>query len=277
MPTRLPLTGGRVTALVIGMPVVLAFMGWMAFSAVALASQVSYLVNLSAPVPGSGVRLALGQADAVIRPGSGSLIQVSGKLTGSLARPDFDSHQTAAGLALNARCPVPTGNCTLDFHVTAPGGRPLNVSGSSGDLDVAGFRGHVTVSNGSGNLSASALAGTISLSAGSGDIGASGLAGSRVKLSNGSGNIDVTGLAATDVVGSDGSGDITLTFTRAPRQVTIENGSGNITLVLPRGPLYQVDARSQSGNVGVGVKTRPSAPYAITATAGSGDISISYA
>jgi DUF4097 and DUF4098 domain-containing protein YvlB len=78
------------------------------------------------------------------------------------------------------------------------------------------------------------------------------------------------------VVGSDGSGDITLTFSRVPRQVRIENGSGNITLVLPRGASYQVDARSLSGNVGVGVKTRPSAASVITATAGSGDISISY-
>ncbi len=276
MATRLPLTRGRVTALVIGMPVVLAILGWMAFSAVALASQVSYRVNVSAPVSGQGVRLALGQADAVIRPGSVSRIQVSGKLSGSLARPEFHSHMTATGLALNARCPVPTGNCTLDFHVTAPGGRPLNVSGSSGDLDVAGFRGHVTVFDRSGNISASALAGAISLSSGSGDIGASGLVGSRVKLSNGSGDIDVTGLAATDVSGGENSGDIALTFSRVPRQVSIENGSGNITLVLPRGASYQVDARSLSGDVGVGVKTRPSAASVITATAGSGDISISY-
>ena len=54
MTTRLPLTRGRVVALVIGMPVVLALMGWMAFSAVALASQVSYRVQLSAPVTGRG-------------------------------------------------------------------------------------------------------------------------------------------------------------------------------------------------------------------------------
>jgi DUF4097 and DUF4098 domain-containing protein YvlB len=97
-----------------------------------------------------------------------------------------------------------------------------------------------------------------------------------VKLSNGSGNIDVTGLAATNVVGSDGSGDVTLTFSRVPRQVSIENGSGNITLVLPRGVSYQVDARSLSGDVGIGVRTRPSAASVITATAGSGDVSISY-
>ena len=58
--------------------------------------------------------------------------------------------------------------------------------------------------------------------------------------------------------------------------MSIENGSGNITLVLPRGPSYQVDARSSSGQVGVGVKTRPSAAYVISAIDGSGDISISY-
>jgi hypothetical protein len=276
MATRLPLTRGRVVALVIGLPVTAALMGWMAFSAVALASQVSYRVHVSAPVTGQGVRLALGQADAVIRPGSGRRILVSGKLSGSLARPEFHSRPTATGLALDARCPVPAGNCNLDFHVTAPARLPLNVSGSAGDLNVSGFHGHVTLSDGSGNLSASRLAGTISLSSGSGDITASGLTGGLVRVSNGSGNIDVTGLAATDVVGGENSGDITLTFTRAPRRVSVENGSGNITLVLPRGPSYQVDARSSSGNVGIGVKTRPSAPYAITAINGSGDISISY-
>jgi Toastrack DUF4097 len=276
MTTRLPLTRGRVVALAVGLPITAALIGWMAFSAVALASQVSYRVHLSVPVTSQGVRLALGQADAVIRPGSGSRIVVSGKLTGSLARPEFRSRPTATGLALDARCPVPTGNCNLDLHVTAPGGRPLNVSGSSGDLDVSGFLGRVTVSDGSGNLSASRLAGTISLSSGSGDISASRLAGGRIRLSNGSGNIDVTGLAATDVTSGGNSGDITLTFSRAPRRVSVENGSGNITLVLPRGPSYQVDARSSSGQVSVGVKTRPSAPYAITAINGSGDVTIDY-
>ena len=276
MPARLPLTPGRRAALIIGVPITAALFGWMAFSAVALASQVSYRVHLSAPVTGQGVRLALGQADAVVRPGSGSRIQVGGTLSGSLARPAFHWHPIAAGLALDARCPVLTGNCSRDFHITVPGGLPLNVSGSSGDLDVSGFRGQVTLSDGSGNLSTSRLAGTISLSSGSGDITASGLTGGRVRVTNGSGNIDVDGLAATNVVGGENSGDITLTFARAPRRVSVENGSGNITLVLPRGPSYQVDARSSSGQVSVGVKTRPSAPYVITAINGSGDINITY-
>jgi hypothetical protein len=268
MTARLPLTPGRRAALIIGVPVTAALFGWMAFSAVALASQVSYRVHLSVPVTGQGVRLALGQADAVVRAGSGSRIQVGGTLSGSLARPEFHWRPIAAGLALAARCPVPT--------VTVPSGLPLNVSGSSGDLDVSGFRGQVTLSDGSGDLSASRLAGTISLSSGSGDITASGLTGGRVRVTNGSGNIDVTGLAATDVVGGEKSGDVTLTFTRAPRRVSIENGSGNITLVLPRGPSYQVDARSSSGQTSVGVKTRPSAPYVISAINGSGDINVTY-
>jgi hypothetical protein len=276
MTARLPLTPGRRAALIIGVPVTAALFGWMAFSAVALASQVSYRVHLSVPVTGQGVRLALGQADAVVRAGSGSRIQVGGTLSGSLARPEFHWRPIAAGLALAARCPVPTGNCNVDFHVTVPSGLPLNVSGSSGDLDVSGFRGQVTLSDGSGDLSASRLAGTISLSSGSGDITASGLTGGRVRVTNGSGNIDVTGLAATDVVGGEKSGDVTLTFTRAPRRVSIENGSGNITLVLPRGPSYQVDARSSSGQTSVGVKTRPSAPYVITAINRSGDINVTY-
>jgi Putative adhesin len=295
MPARLPLTRGRVAALVLGLPVALAFIGWMAFSAVALASQVSYRVRVSAPATGRQARLTTGQANAVIRPGSGHRILASGTLSGSLTRPVFHWHPTAAGLALNARCLVPTGLCDLDFDVATPGGLPLSVSGGSGNLDVSGFRGRVTLSDGSGNISASGLPGTVSLSAGSGnvtasglsgasvrlsngsgDITASGLTGASVRLSNGSGNIDITGLAAPAVVSSDGSGDITLTFTRVPRRVTARNGSGNITIVLPRGATYQVDARSSSGDVGIGVKTGPSAASVISAIADSGDVSISY-
>jgi hypothetical protein len=276
MPARLPLTRGRVTALVLGLPVAVAFIGWMAFSAVALASQVSYRVHVSAPVTGPRVTLAVGDANAVVRPGAGRRILVSGKLSGSLARPVFHWHPTAGGLALNTRCPVPTGICNQDFNVTAPAGLPLSASGSSGNLEATGFRGQVTLTDGSGNLSVTGLAGAVSLSSGSGDITASGLTGARVRLSNGSGNIDVSGLAASSVTGSEGSGDITLTFTRVPRRVLVRNGSGNITIVLPRGVTYQVDARSSSGNVGVGVKTRPSAASVISAIADSGDVSISY-
>ncbi len=277
MTARLPLTPGRRVALIIGVPIAAASIGWMAFSAVALASQVSYRVHLSVPVTGQQARLTVGQADATVRPGSGHRILVSGTLSGSLTRPIFHWHSTAAGLALDARCPVPTGSCDPGFHVTTPGGLPLSVSGSSGNLDVSGFLGHVTLFDGSGNLSASRLAGTVSLGAGSGDISASGLSGASVRLSNGSGNIDVSGLAATSVVSSDGSGDITLTFTRVPRRVVVKNSSGNITLVLPRGhAIYQVDARSSSGQVSVGVTTRPSAAHVISAIDGSGDVNVTY-
>ncbi len=296
MSASLPLTPGRRAALLLGVPVALAIIGWSAFTAVALADQVSYRVHLSVPVTGRQVRVTIGDADAVIRPGSGRQIRVSGTLRGSLARPTFGWRLTAAGLARDSRCWAWAGSCSLGYTITVPAGLPVAVSDGSGDLTARGFSGHVTLSDGSGNLGASRLAGTISLSDGSGDITASslnggdvqlsngsgnitvsGLRGGGVRLSNGSGNIDVAGLASTDVVGTGGSGNITLTFTKVPRRVNVTDQSGDITLVLPRGPAYyQVNARSSSGQTSVGVKTRPSTPYVITARDGSGNVSISY-
>ncbi len=277
MSASLPLTPGRRAALLLGVPVALAIIGWSAFTAVALADQVSYRVHLSVPVTGRQVRVTIGDADAVIRPGSGRQIRVSGTLRGSLARPTFGWRLTAAGLALDSRCWAWAGSCSLGYTITAPAGLPVAVFNGSGDLTARGFSGHVTLSDGSGNLGASRLVGTISLSDGSGDITASSLNGGDVRLSNGSGNIDVAGLASTDVVGTGGSGNITLTFTKVPRRVNVTDQSGDITLVLPRGPAYyQVNARSSSGQTSVGVKTRPSTPYVITARDGSGNVSISY-
>lgn len=296
MTANVPLTPARIVALILGLPIALAIIGWSAFSAVALADQVSYHVHLSVPVTGRQVRVMIGEADAVVRPGSGRRILVSGTLRGSLARPTFRWHSSAEGLALDSRCSIPGGSCTLSYNITAPGAMPVTVSDSSGDLDASDFHGHVTLSDGSGNLSASRLTGTISLADGSGDIDASGLSGGVVRLNDGSGDltasglsggsvrlidgsgdIDVTGLAATDVVSTDDSGDITLTFTKVPRRVNITDGSGDIALVLPQGPsYYRVDARSSSGQTSVNVKTRPSSPYVITARDGSGDVSISY-
>jgi hypothetical protein len=257
MATRLPLTPGRLVALALGVPVVLALIGWAGFATVALADQAGYRVHLSV-AGGQRTQVTIDNPDATIHPGPGGRIWVSGTLRGSLARPTFSWRSTAAGLALRSRCRVPTGFCSLNYDLTVPAGRPLAVSDGSGDLNASG------------------LAGTISLNDGSGDITASGLTGDRVRVSDGSGDIVVTGLAATDVTGIDSSGDLTLRFTKVPRRVDVTDGSGDITLMLPPGPTsYDVNAQSSSGSTTISVKQSLSSPYLIVASDNSGNITIS--
>jgi Putative adhesin len=293
--TAMPMTRARRTILFLGVPAVLAVLGWAAFNAVALADQVSYRAHISAPVTGRRVSVSVGSADATFLPGSGPRILVNAALRGSLARPSFGWRSTAAGLALTSACPpMPAGLCSLSYVITVPAGLPAALSASSGDLTAGDLSGHVTLSDDSGDLNANGLSGTVSIAEGSGDVGASGLSGAvslsdysgditvsglrggAVRLASNSGEILVTGLAGTDVVGRDVSGDITLTFTRVPRKVDVTSGSGNITLVLPPGATrYHVVTRDGSGNATVSVPQSRSSPYTITATDGAGNINIS--
>src|ERR1700733_7542595 len=102
--TATPMALARRAALVVGVPAVLAVIGWAAFTAVGLADQVSYRVHVSAPVTGRRVSVSIGAADATFLPGSGRRILVNAALRGSLARPSFTWRSTAAGLALNSAC-----------------------------------------------------------------------------------------------------------------------------------------------------------------------------
>jgi hypothetical protein len=293
--TTMPMTLGRRVALFLGVPLVLAIVGWAAYNAVALADQVSYRVHVSAPVTGRRVSVSAGSADATFLPGSGRRILVNAAMRGSLARPSFAWRSTAAGLALTSACPpMPVGTCSLSYVITVPGGLPVTLSDGSGDLTAGDLSGHVSLSDNSGNLNAAGLSGTVSLAEGSGDIGASGLSGhvslsdysgditvsglrgGAVRLAGNSGEIVVTGLAGTDVVGRNVSGDITLTFTRVPRHVDVTDGAGDITLVLPHGATrYHVVVRDAAGNAAVSVPRSGSSPYTITATDATGNINIS--
>jgi hypothetical protein len=273
---RLPMTPARRAILAFGVPVALAIIGSAAFSAVALADQVSYRVRLSAPVTGGQARVHIRYADATIHAGTGNRIQVAGTLRGSLARPSFSWRSTAAGLTLHNRCPSPVGSCSGGYAITVPAGLPVAASSSSGELQASGLRAGLTLSDSFGDIEASGITGTISLTDSSGDISASGLTGG-VRLRNSFGDITVTGLASTNVVGIDSSGDITLTFTTVPRRVDVTDSFGDITLILPPGPArYQVSTHNSDGDTVVSVHQQRSSPYVITASDSSGDITIGY-
>jgi hypothetical protein len=294
MTSPLPMTRARRVLLVLGLPVVLAFIGALAVNAIALADQVSYHVHRSFAAGPGPIRVSVDNADASYRPAPGRRISVTGTLRGSLARPTLTWQATPGNLALHTQCRVPTGDCSEAFDITVPAGRRLRLSDSSGDLHASNFSGHVTLSDGSGDIGASGLSGVLSVTDGSGDIGASrlsgalsfadgsgdiavsGLTGSHVTLSDDSGDISVAGLTGTDVTAKDGSGDITLTFAKVPRRVDVTDASGDVHLVLPHGSTrYQVQANSQSGTTSVSVPRTTSPAHVIIVSVGSGNVTVS--
>jgi hypothetical protein len=257
MTAHLPMTTGRIMALVIGVPLALVIIGWTALTEVAYAGQASYPVRLDIPVRGQTVRVAVDSGDVAFTQAAGHVLRITGTARYSLVRSTTIWHSTSSGVTVLSQCHFVTGVCSFGYHATLPAGMPAFVSDSSGNVTLRGLSGAVNVQDGSGDVSGTALSGP------------------RAVFQGDSGNITVTGLASADVKVSDNSGDIALTFTRVPGHVWVSDDSGNVTLVLPAGnTLYRVSASSSSGSTGIHVPTSSASAHRITVTDGSGDISI---
>jgi hypothetical protein len=257
MTAPLPMTKGRRVALLLGLPVALAVIGWSGLTAVAYAGQASYPVQLAVPVHGSTVSLSAGDADVRVTQAPGSQLLLTGTAHYSIIRSTVTWHNTRSGVVVTPRCHFVAGNCSFDFHAVVPGGK------------------RALISTGSGNVTLADLSVPVSAGTGSGDVSGNAVSGANVAFKTGSGNISVTGLAGAKVTASTGSGDVTLTFTEVPAHVRVSTGSGNVSLVLPRGhTLYQVHAVADSGNRVVTVPTSSVSRHLITVSAGSGNITI---
>jgi len=275
MTTSLPMTKGRRLALLLGVPLALALIGWTGLTEVAYAGLGSYLVRLAVPVHGSTVSLSVGAADVQVTQAAGSTLQLTGKASYSLVRSTVTLHSTPSGVVVSPQCHFFIGNCSFSLRAVLPAGKRTVLSDGSGNLTLRGLTGPVSATSGSGDVQANLLSRTVSLQTGSGDISGDSLSGPQVTLKDGSGDIVIHGLASLDVVVSDGSGDIALTFSKVPSHVRVSDSSGNVSVVLPPGPTqYQVNASTNSGNRIVSVPTNSGSAHVITVTDGSGDVSV---
>jgi hypothetical protein len=257
MTAPLPMTRGRRVALLLGVPVALAVIGWTGLTAVAYAGQASYPVRLAVPVHGSTVNLSVGDGDVRVTQAPSSQLLLTGTAHYSIIRSTVTWHNTRSGVIVTPRCHFIAGNCSFDFHAVVPEGK------------------RALISTGSGNVKLVNLSGPVSAGTGSGDVSGNAVSGANVAFKTGSGNISVARLASAKVTANSGSGDITLTFTEVPAHVRVSTGSGNVSLVLPRGnTLYQVNANADSGSRVVTVPTSSASQHVITVSAGSGNITI---
>jgi hypothetical protein len=276
MSSPLPMTRGRVLALLLGVPVAFALIAWTGLTEVAYAGQGSYPVGLAVQVHRSTVSLSVGQADMQVTQAAGSTLRLTGKATYSLFRSDVTWHTARSGVVVSPQCHFFVGNCSFSFHALLPAGKRAVLSDGSGNLTLRGLTGPVTVESGSGDVQANELTGRVSLQNGSGNITGGALSGPKVTLRDGSGDIAIDSLESLDVVVTDGSGNIDLTFTKAPTRVKVSDSSGDVTVVLPRGVRYQVNATTDSGNRTVGVLQTTAPDHVITVTDGSGNVSVTY-
>jgi hypothetical protein len=256
MPS-LQLTPARRSALIVGVPIALALIGWGALNAVAFLGQGTLSINRTIASGADAVSFSVDSGDLTLTPSDDNDVHIAGTVTYSLVKPTLSVNISGSHVTITESCHlVVVGNCLVHVTVAVP-------------ADAAS----VTASSLSGTVSASGLT-NVSLESDSGDVRVVDVHG-ETHLRTDSGDISATGLSSTSVIAHDDSGDVSLDFFEAPQQVTVQDSSGDVTLTLPRdGTAYKVDAHTDSGTTTIDVPTDPASANIVSVSVASGDVHI---
>jgi len=272
----LRMTPGRWITLVIGVPILLAFIGWSGFSLVASLGQASFPVSATIPVKDGRLVASTGGGDITVHQGqvSGGAARLTGTVQYSLVRPRFTV--TDSGVSLH--CRLPTGNCGLTGTLDVPPRTAVDLTSGGGNVQVSGIQGNVTLDSAGGDVGISGIGGTADLLTGGGNVTAGGLGGILTFTTSG-GDVDGSGLFSRHVTMSTGGGNVSLVFTQVPDDVTIGSSGGDITIVLPHGgTAYAITAHTAGGDYSApGVPTNDASGNKIKIDSGGGNVSIAEA
>ncbi|TQN27831.1 putative adhesin [Haloactinospora alba] len=246
----------------------------------------------------------------------GDTVTVDRTLSSSpLAQPDETVRADGDTVRADARCEGTLfvfGKCAVDYDIGVPAGTAVEVTTSSGAVEVEGVEGDVRASASSGTVTVRDVTGDAELTASSGNVRATGVSGNldletssgginarpsgggaeTVRARSSSGSIDLrevrtenleveTSSGSADVAGEfttaevrSGSGSISLEAGGAFDRVTADTGSGSVDMRVPDGA-YDVTGSTGSGSRDVDVDRDDDADSRIDATTGSGSVSIS--
>ena len=290
----LPLTPGRVTALVIGVPVALGLIALTAFSLLAPFAGGRYHVSYTAPASTRSLTVNSSGGQISVQPTAADRVTLNGTARYSFIRSTFSAKTTGGDTSMNYHCaPLPSSNCGLDATIGVPAGLPVNVSTDGGNVSVSKISAPVTLHSAGGDLSADHVTGRVELSTDGGnirldaitapvtastmggDVDLADVGSHTVTIHTSGGNIRASGITSQYVTASTSGGDIDIVFTSVPTSVDVGTSGGNITLVLPPGAVeYDVNAHTDGGNVSDGLAHNSPSNYKITANTGGGDITL---
>jgi len=200
------------------------------------------------------------------------------KRTWSFVQPKITTTHVGDAVELGVSCGWNiSGYCGASFDLQVPAGTVVDLHTSSGDVVANGLQADATLSTSSGRVSATDVVGHVTAGSSSGDVVVRGGSGD-LDLSASSGHIDVAGTSASRVTARSSSGDIDLALAADPQTVDAHASSGHIAVVLPNTPgvAYKLALHADSGTTSGQVRTDPSSPRSITASASSGDVSVAY-
>ena len=180
--------------------------------------------------------------------------------------------ESVSGGRLNLSDPAcQSAGCVVDFAVTVPSGLTVTVGTQGGPADVSGIAGG-TVDTSGGSARIAQDTGPLTVSTGGGPALLNGVAG-PLRIDTSGGALAARGISAATAHISTGGGPAQVTFSAAPKTVTVSSDGGPAILRVPGGP-YALTADSEGGPELIGIATDPAARPSLTITSGGGPLQI---
>ena len=136
-------------------------------------------------------------------------------------------------------------------NITLTGAGRIDVSTSSGDLDITDTDGPVTAKTSSGNATLSDIGGNLVLTVTSGDVHGRDLRGATSEIRVTSGNVTLDLPGTGDVTAHSTSGDIEVTVPDGTCRVHAASTSGDTHVNVATGTAHLLDVTTTSGNITV--------------------------
>lgn len=137
---------------------------------------------------------------------------------------------------------------SMSFDIQVPYDTEAELDSGSGDQNVSGIRGPVSVDAGSGDVDINGIERAVVADTGSGHIMLSEISGDA-KVDVGSGDVSLENIGG-DIRVDTGSGDIKIESSLGRGvQWRLDTGSGNVVLILPADARFEIAAETSSGEI----------------------------
>lgn len=147
--------------------------------------------------------------------------------------PKQDTYRVDGGvLVLSGDC---GSNCDVAYDVTAPAGLPVSGETSNGDVQLRNV-GAVNVTTSSGEVDLADVAGTVKAETSNGEITGRGLRGGSVQATTSNGEINLALLEPGDVTARSDNGDVKLAVPTGGYRLTTQNHNGHRKIGITEDP-----------------------------------------
>jgi putative adhesin len=150
---RLPITTGRLLALLVGVPSCLCVIGLVALGCIAGAGKGKYQVHMSLPARGRAVHVSISGGTLNVSAASDDRLLLTGTASYSVIRSTVTGRVTSTRASAVSRCHFVFSDCSFSLDVGLPAGAPAYFTTGAGDITVTGLTSkQVTASGNEGDI-----------------------------------------------------------------------------------------------------------------------------